>query len=126
MGSAGSGSFGNYPGKSSKTPGGNGSGVGGGFGGEVEAPEIIENVKLEDVATSEYYIQHENVPGKGEKVSLRTNIVEGRLVVELTETHEIIGNLPTEYNYLRGLKYHGTIVSSGLTPIPYIVVNLHG
>jgi len=130
MGSSGSGSFGNYHvgNKSSDNNVGNG-GIGGGNGfggGEIDHPTIIEHIKLEDVATSEYYQKHGNFPSKATTVSLRNTVFQGRLVVETADTHEILGNLPTEYNYLRGKSYIGTILSSGQTPVPFVVVTLHG
>lgn len=133
MGSSGSGSFGNYRGGniSSDIAGqvGSGSGAGSGVGfggGEIDLPDKIENIKLEDVATSEYYQKHGNLPSKSVAVYLRDTVYQGRLVVETADTHEILGNLPTEYNYLKGKRYRGKIISSGLTPVPYVVVALNG
>lgn len=129
MGSTGSGSFGNYHvrnkpnGGKDEGNGGTGNGVG---GNEINLPEKIENIKLEDVATSEYYQVHEDLPSKASNISLRDTVYQGRLVVETADTHEILGNLPTEYNYLRGAQLIGVIVSSGIKPIPYVVVTLHG
>ena len=138
MGSSGSGRFGNYHiNDNSKEPkqnnGTNVSGIGGaveGYG-EVMCPDSIELIKLEDVPFSEYYKTYNNVPAKDEKVKLRNTLHNGRLVVELLSTNEIIGNLPTEYNYLfncvrKGKAYFGEINSSGINPIPYVVVSLHG
>lgn len=129
MGSTGSGSFGNY------RIGGEGAGNGTGSSGtgsvskEIECPDIIENIRLEDVATSEYYTKHQKLPGISSKVNLRSKVHQGRLVMETADTHEVIGNLPTQYNFLltclsTGKRYSGQIISSGVTPIPYAVVTL--
>ena len=42
----------------------------------------------------------------------------------------VIGNIPTEYNFLlncieRGKNYLGKVISSGETPVPFVVVNLY-
>ena len=106
MGSSGNGMFGTYRG------GGAGSIVRGGNNGGDECPLAIENILLEDVAISEYFQNHK------------------RLAVVLSSTQEVIGNLPVSYNYLnlcikKGKRYSGEIKSSGLSPVPFIVVNLY-
>lgn len=125
MGSSGSGKFGTYH-------IGNGeSGIAGtSEKSEIECPKIIENIRLEDVATSEYYVKHNNLPAIHTKVQIRNKIYLGRLVVETIDTHELIGNLPTQYNYLincinSGLYYTGNVISSGKLPIPFVVVTLN-
>lgn len=132
MGSTGSGKFGTY------RIGGELGGIGGsivnggtGDGGssEVECPKVIENIRLEDVATSEYYTKHSSLPTVQSKVQIRDKVHLGRLVVEINDTHELIGNLPTQYNYLlncmkNGFHYTGSIISSGKIPIPFVVVTL--
>ena len=85
---------------------------------------------LEDVAISEYYNNHHAVPQKGESVYLDSHISNGRLVVRSTNTQEIIGNLPTKYNYLitclqNGVNYNGAVVYSDVQKIPSVVVTLH-
>lgn len=148
MGSSGSGKFGTYHvGGSGGTSGqrkpevpnggyggifsGQGySGVTGGGAGEIECPPVIEYIKLEDVAISQYYVAHNSLPNPGESVKLHGTIVNGRLVVTVSSTGEILGNLPTEYNYLinclmRGITYTGTVASSGVSPVPFAVVSLH-
>ena len=129
MGSAGSGRFGTYRIESGQITGGNGNGgVGGGIG-EVECPSNIENIRLEDVATSNYYVTHKSLPANGVPVDLNNIIYKGRLVVAVSRG-EVLGNLPTKYNYLincikKGMQYSGTVVVSGCTPIPFVVVKLH-
>ena len=124
MGSSGNGMFGTYHG------GGIGSITSGGNNSRNGYPLVIENILLEDVAISDFYLNHNDVPPVGELVELAMRLVNKRLVVILTSTQEVIGNLPVSYNYLnlcikKGKRYLGEIKSSGLSPIPFIVVNLH-
>ncbi len=124
MGSTGNGMFGTYRGS------GAGSIPNSGNNGGDECPLVIENILLEDVAISEYYQNHKAVPSNGEAVELSMKLINKRLAVVLSSTQEVIGNLPVSYNYLnlcikKGKRYSGDIKSSGLSPIPFIVVNLH-
>ena len=124
MGSSGNGMFGTYRG------GGAGSIVNGGNNGEDECPLVIENIRLEDVAISEYFQNHKDVPSTGQSVELAMQLVNKRLAVVLSSTQEVIGNLPVSYNYLnlcikKRIMYLGEIKSSGLSPVPFIVVNLY-
>ena len=136
MGSTGSGRFGNYHGGNGDMPGGAGNGVGGGSGGtdggagEINCPAKIERIRLEDVATSEYYTNNNSLPASGDDVYLNTNIFRGRLVVNDITTGDIIGNLPTHYNYLitclkKGMNYSGVVDLSGERPVPFVVVTLN-
>ena len=124
MGSSGSGMFGTYLGN-----GAGSIGNGGNTNGDA-CPLEIENIRLEDVAISEYFSNHNDVPPTGEPVELSMKLVNKRLAIVLTSTQEVIGNLPVTYNYLnlcikKGISYSGAIRSSGLSPIPFIVVNLY-
>ncbi len=124
MGSTGNGMFGMYSG------GGAGSFVNDGKNDGDGCPIEIENIRLEDVAISEYFMNHNGVPSVGESVELSMQLIKKRLAVVLTSTQEVIGNLPVSYSYLnlcikKGKRYSGTIISSGLSPIPFIVVNLY-
>lgn len=94
MGSSGNGMFGTYRG------GGAGSIVRGGNNGGDECPLAIENILLEDVAISEYFQNHKDVPSTGQAVELSMQLVNKRLAVVLSSTQEVIGNLPVSYNYL--------------------------
>ena len=121
MGSTGSGMFGTYR--------GNGAGAIAN-GGKGKCPSEIENILLEDVAISEYFEKYGDVPSAGEAVDLSMQLINKRLAVVLASTQEVIGNLPVTYNYLNlcikgGKRYSGTIKSSGLSPIPYIVISLY-
>ena len=69
MGSSGNGMFGTYRG------GGAGSIVRGGNNGGDECPLAIENILLEDVAISEYFQNHKDVPSTGQAVELSSSIV---------------------------------------------------
>lgn len=124
MGSSGSGMFGTY------RNGGAGSLGVGSIEKESGCPARIEQIRLEDVAISEYYLKYENVPSVGMSVELAMQTVGKRLVVISKDTKEVIGNLPVRYNYLnlciqKGKSYFGNVLSSGLKPIPYVVVNLY-
>lgn len=136
MGSAGSGKFGTYHvgnGESSSNASNGSNGVSGGTGGgvgEITCPSRIENIRLEDVATSEYFKSKGSLPLPGDAVSLSAKIYKGRLVVNETASGTIIGNMPTQYNYLvnclkKGMSYDGTVDSSGQRPVPFIVVTLN-
>jgi len=131
MGSAGSGKFGTYRVGNGQSTGSIGTGGGGTGGmGEIECPLVIENIRLEDVATSDYYVSYQSVPSPGTPIELNGVIFNGRLVVKTTDTNEVIGNLPTTYNYLincikKGMSYSGVVVGSGDTPIPFVVVTLN-
>lgn len=140
MGSAGNGKFGTYNIGNGKGLSGLGIGVGGvrggvgdGIGGgtdEIECPLIIENIRLEDVATSEYYVHHNLLPISGDLVDLYNIIHKGRLVVKAASNNKIVGNLPTQYNYLincikKGMQYTGIVVASGSKPVPFVVVTLN-
>jgi hypothetical protein len=137
MGSSGSGKFGTYRVENNKesdgivpgTAGDSQDGVGG-KSSEIDCPLNIESIRLEDVATSEYYVNNRILPSAGEPVVLSSTIYKGRLVVKITTSGEIIGNLPTQYNYLkncidRGMNYTGRVLSSGTNPVPFIVVTLN-
>lgn len=124
MGSTGNGRFGMYQG------GGAGSMMNREKSGEIECPLEIENILLEDVAISEYFLNYKDVPDIGDLVELSMQLINKRLAVVLKSTQEVIGNLPVTYNYLNlciieGKRYSGVIKSSGMLPVPYIVVSLY-
>lgn len=125
MGSTGSGRFGTYSG------GGAGAFPGVSSGGsEFSCPLELLNVKIEDVGIGEYYTKNGVVPPVATQIILNSEIVNGRLVVVSLGTNQVIGNIPVEYNYLnlcmkKGMIYKGGVISSGIRPIPYVVVNLY-
>lgn len=130
MGSSGSGQFGTYHVQGFGPAHGEWKNGSGGGGGEIHCPLRIELIRLEDVAISEYYTNNGTLPEPGEEVELNHDLYKGRLVVSVSSTGEILGNLPTKYNYLisclmRGINYYGYVESSGYNPIPFAVVTLH-
>ena len=78
---------------------------------------------LEDVETCDYYKKNGHVPAKGTyvKIALKTRLVA------LDEDGDIIGHLPTEYNYLleclnSGYQYEGEVSGSFDTPVPSVYI----
>jgi hypothetical protein len=130
MGSSGTNSFSDYPGSSGGARGsGNDSGGGGTVGGEAPCEQQI-GTRLEEVATCDYYIRNGALPGVGTAVSLRATLVSGRLGVQ-SDSGELIGFLPTSFNYLlqcigRGFSFGGEVTESTQQPIPYVHVTLSG
>jgi len=89
----------------------------------------IEDVRLDDVARSEYFKQYNQVPAIITSVELQKELYYGRIAVINNEKH-IIGFLPTNYNYLlsclnNNYKYTGNISYSSNKPFPIIVVSLN-
>ena len=78
---------------------------------------------LEDVETCDYYKKHGKVPAKGSYMRIDKKM---RLVA-VDENGDIIGHLPTEYNYLLeclndGYQYEGEVSGSFDTPIPSVYI----
>jgi hypothetical protein len=135
MGTTGTGKFSDYPG-GSKKKGKGGSDIGGG-GGSQDDPEkgdqnkcgkAIGGISLEDVARGDFYKRNKKVPPTGTEVLLREHLEKGRLVIE-AKGGEIIGSLPTRYNYLRqcmeqGNRYGGNVISSSSSPLPTVKIDL--
>ena len=116
MGSSGTGTFGNY------RPG-NGSGE-----NEKQKCADIIKINLEDIEFSEYFKNQNNVPESEQEVYPEFN--NSRIVIKLKTSNEIIGNLPTKYNYIldclnNNIMYLGKVITSGSTPIYFIVVDLY-
>lgn len=140
MGSSGTGRFRDYPGTpsgSSKTDkkfgggdnGGDAEGSGGGSGKQDQCLLVLENVALEEVARSEYFIAYKILPPAGTAVAVRSSLCGGRIGVETVPALELVGLLPTEYNYLlrcmkQGYKYSGKVSSARSQPIPVVRVDL--
>jgi hypothetical protein len=134
MGSSGSGSFSDYssqPSKKSpkkKSNKGQGGGSGGGASGKDPCEQVLTGVALDDVARSEYFVAHNSVCPKGSVVTVREQLFERRIAVEL-DSGEIIGLLPTQYNYLvacmkDGYSYRGVVTASSTTPYPRVLVDI--
>lgn len=78
---------------------------------------------LEDIETCDYYMKNGKVPAKGTyvKIALKTRLVA------LDENGDVIGHLPTEYNYLLeclngGYQYEGEVSGSFDTPVPSVYI----
>lgn len=78
---------------------------------------------LEDVETCDYFKKNGKVPSKGTfvKIALKTRLVA------LDENGDVIGHLPTEYNYLLeclndGYQYEGEVSGSFDTPVPSVYI----
>lgn len=130
MGSSGSGQFGTYHVRGFGTAPGEGKNGFGSGAEENNCPLRVDLIHLEDVAVSEYYTNHGALPDFGEEVELNHDLYKRRLVVSVSSTGEILGNLPVKYNFLisclmRGINYYGYVESSGNRPIPFAVVTLH-
>lgn len=74
---------------------------------------------LEDVATSDYFKKHGTVPLKGIPVIITST----SRIVAVDDKGDVIGNLPTEYNYLlgcieEGYQYEGEVTDSFTSPLP--------
>lgn len=133
MGSTGHGKFGDYSEQQNYnvSNGGTTSGMytstNAGLGGN-KCPTELPTIKLEDVQTSQYYIEHQELPKIGDDVYLSDQIHNGRLVVVHIDSNLIIGNLPTSYNFMIKCMEHnytGNVVAAGMQPIPFVVVDLH-
>ncbi len=117
MGSTGSGHFTDYPGNANAI-----KGVTGGEGGINECERAVITY-LEDVATSDYFQKTATVPPKGTSVV----IAFATRIVAIDDKGVIIGNLPTEYNYLLrclkdGYQYEGQVDSSNTAPLPSVQI----
>jgi hypothetical protein len=136
MGSSGSGSFSDYSKKPSKKSGtnghgsqkGSGGGASGGASGENDCAKAIGDISLEEVVRCEYYEKHSDVPRVSTHVRVRDVLVEHRIGIE-NNKGELLGYLPTEYNYLvgcmkEGYSYAGLVKSSLNIKVPRINIDL--
>jgi hypothetical protein len=120
MGSSGSGNFSDYPG-SSKNKETGGSGGGESSGGDRCARAF--SVSLEDVEHCDYFKNHGSAcPANGTVLE----IAQKKRIVAQTSAGEIVGNLPTQFNYLAaclrdGYTYAGQVRSSNATGLVAVV-----
>ena len=129
MGSTGTGRFSDYPGSSEGS--GSGAGGGGSQGGGKSSDKCesaIGELPLEEVATCEYFEKSKDVPSVGTEVKLKEELVGGRLAV-VTNSKEVVGFLPTKYNYLlkcikKGFTYVGVVLSSNSGELPTVKIDL--
>lgn len=122
MGSSGTGRLSDYPG--SRGTSGKG-GPQGGSSGEDRCKKPISE-QLEDVSRCDYFKNHKRVPKAGTHVAA----VQAKRIEVTTTEGEVIGYLPTKYNYLAGCiatgyKYSGTVVTSKDNPVPAVLVDLN-
>ena len=90
----------------------------------------LESIILEDIEIHQYYKENSGLPTVGESVYILKNKFKGRIVVAHTTTDLILGNLPTEYNYLfrctqLGYSYEGKVIQSIEKPIARLMVKLN-
>lgn len=117
MGSTGSGHFSDYPGNVNAV-----KGVTGGESG-INACARGFRTRLEDVATSDYFKLNGNIPPVGTSVI----IAFSTRIVALDDKGVVIGNLPTEFNYLmrclkEGYQYEGQVEGSSNVPLPSVQI----
>lgn len=122
MGSSGTGRFTDYPGSGGTSSKG---GKQGGSSGEDGCKKPISE-QLEDVGRCDYFKTHKAVPKAGTPVA----VVQDKRIAVTTVKGEVIGYLPTKYNYLAGClaagyKYGGTVATSKDTPVPAVLVDLN-
>lgn len=110
MGSSGSGRFTDYP--------GSGKGAADGGGGEATGDRCARalSCQLEDVEHCSYFAKHGKPPPAGTKLELAH---AKRVVAKVGD--EVVGNLPTRFNYLAacikdGYSYVGAVTTSKSTP----------
>lgn len=127
MGSCGVGNFGDYDLRNIGNKSSEAAEVGG--GGQVTDFNCTLNdviIRLEDVATSEFFNTHGILPKIGTAINVKNSLEGGRLVV-VNEQSENLGNLPTRYQYLykcisMGSSYFGEVIDSKDEPIKSITV----
>jgi hypothetical protein len=130
MGTQGTNKFKDYPG----TPRGGASGAKAGGPSSEDPGDVplcerrLTGVPLEEVGRCDYFRAHSTIPAVGTPVVVRKKLVGGRIGVETTGG-ELIGFLPTDYNYLlrcmkQGYSYAGQVTSIAAKPIPVVRVDL--
>ena len=122
MGSTGSGSFSDYSGS-----GGSSSGSQGGTGGESGSDRCNKafSCTLEDVAQGDYYTINGKVPAPKMQLEI---VLKSRLMAVEVSSGEVVGALPTSFNYLaacmnEGFSYVGVIISSINSPVPSVTAD---
>lgn len=111
MGSSGSGRFSDYPGTGS---GSSGSGTG---SGGTDRCALAVDASLEDIEQSDFFKSNGTPPSVG--TALR--IEQRKRLVAITDKGEVVGNIPTQLNYLAaciasGWKYEGRVRASSSGP----------
>lgn len=126
MGTSGSGSFSDYPsgkkGSSTTDSTGDGSGI-----NQNSCEKAIGEIDLEEVATLDYFKNHQNVPNIDDEVELSNKLDGGRLVVLCNNLK--LGYLPAKYSYLltctkEGYSYRGTVIDTTTSPLVHVQIDL--
>ncbi len=120
MGSSGTGNLSDYKDTKADKVGGPG-----GSSGQDQCSEPITTF-LEDVERCKYYTAHHSLPKVGSSVRVQ---LSKRLVVT-TNAGEVIGYIPTKFNYLAaciksGIEFEGEITISSDKPIVKVQVHLN-
>src|ERR1700694_3556640 len=119
MGSSGSGRFSDYPGSSKEKE----SGGGGAAAGDRCARAF--GTSLEDVEHCYYFKKHGTTPSVGTVL----HVAHKKRMVAQTDSGEIVGNLPTSFNYLAaclkdGYTYVGQVRTSSVKgPVAVVAVD---
>jgi hypothetical protein len=84
--------------------------------------EIVKTI-LEEVSNSQFYQNNGKLP----EIDEQLHISVGKRVAAVADSGEIVGYLPTEYNYLKfcideGYLYLGKITQSLIEPLPRVQV----
>jgi hypothetical protein len=131
MGSSGTGKFTDYPGTprgSAKKRSESGAPPSLDEQGD-ECERRLENIALEEVDRCDYFKAHTALPPAGMDVRIRSALVGGRIGVEVIASQEVLGLLPTQFNYLlqcmkQGYRYAGQVKSAKLRPVAVVRVDL--
>jgi hypothetical protein len=133
MGTNGTNKFTDYPGTSRGSAKATKGGGGSASGSPSDVPlceRQLAGVALEEVGRCDYFTTHGSLPTVGTPVAVRTTLVSRRVAVETT-AGEVVGFLPTEFNYLlrcmtEGFSYAGKVTSVVSKPVPVVRVDLEG
>lgn len=122
MGSSGTGRFSDYiPAEKGNSSNGN---TGESSGANKCSKAFTTN--LEDVSRCDYFLNNGDVPDAGTEITVD---IKTRLVAK-TLQGEIVGYLPTKFNYLAGcmddgFRYLGVVSTSGTIPFAKITIDVH-
>lgn len=130
MGSTGSSRFTDYP---RPEPAETGSETGaereGGSGEDELCLTRIDDVALEEVERCAYYLKNTDVPPAGTDIEVLDQLVGQRLGVATQADSELIGYLPTRFNYVlrclrQGYKFPGEVTASSSKPVAVVHITL--
>ncbi|HEY8899234.1 MAG TPA: hypothetical protein VIM61_02315 [Chthoniobacterales bacterium] len=113
------------------TTSGGGEDGGGGDGEEAidQCLLVNENITLEEFERCPFWKKSKIVPPKGSTIHVNPTVINGRLGVIEDGGGELLGYLPTRFNFLRlcieqGGSYAGEVSGSTTTPVPSVRVSL--